>query len=114
MELLETESYRNATMIDICYVCNGCGPKSWKYKIDKILGINLFEACNRHDWDYNEGGDKALKREADLRFILNIIIILLEARSYWNILRVPAAMMFYVAVHFCGKTSFNWKEKGDG
>ena len=113
MELLTTKAYRDATWDQICEVCNGCGPKSWKYKIDKILFCNLFDACAIHDFDYSIPGDKSDKRQADVRFILNIIIILLHRnRSWWNVIRVPISLFFYVAVHFGGKSSFTWQEKG--
>ena len=110
MELVVPDSFRKATWMETLEVCNGCGPESWKYKIDRILFINLFDACCIHDWMYEEGGGRAEKRVADIYFIVNIIIILLRSPSWWNAIRVPSAMLFYTAVHFGGGSSFKWKD----
>lgn len=103
MELLTTESYREATMADVCRVCNGCGPANLKTKIDRILGIDMFEPCSIHDWDYSRLESKKDRRDSDARFIVNLIITCLNHPSWWNLLRVPCCFfVFYIPVRIGG------------
>jgi hypothetical protein len=53
-------------------VCNGCGPQGFKVDIvpDNILGVDISEACNIHDWMYNEAA--ASRYECDLVFKRNM------------------------------------------
>ena len=109
MKLLSTEGYKALTQEQMCEVCNGCGPASWKVRLDNMLGVNLFEPCAIHDYDYNIGGTKADRRRADVRFIVNIIITLLfENRSAWNVVRVPGALLWYVVVRWRGRHHFTF------
>ena len=63
-------AYLEATPEMIADVCNGCGPAGVKIDLvpDALLGLDVTGPCNRHDWMYHDGQDRAL---ADAVFIAN-------------------------------------------
>lgn len=95
---------------------NGCGPAGWKIDLvpDSILGVNISEACNIHDWMYTVGCTIANKDEAD-RVLLNNMLRLINSDT--GILsgvlrgwRRRWAWRYYEAVHRYGGPAF-WHEK---
>jgi len=99
-------------------VCNGCGPAGWKGGLvpDTIWGLDISEACNIHDADYEYGysilfsGDlKDEYREegrlaADDRFLMNMcLIIRKESMFKWlAAIRSNRAKIYYMAVRELG------------
>lgn len=108
MELLASESYRQATSEQRKAVVNGCGPGGWRVDLvpDNLFGLCITEPCNVHDWDYNEGGDEAKRKEDDIRLYLNICITVLEAGGPLEPARMAGAAAFYRAVRECGSEYF--------
>lgn len=113
MKLWTTSEYDKLTWAEITRIANGCGPSTCRHCakfLDNALGLFVFEACVQHDIDYNRGGTKRDKQEGDIRFICNLLIIALEKRSLWNVIRVPYLFLYYLTVSLGGKAHFNWKD----
>lgn len=65
------ESFRRASIEDRADVANGCGPEgASKIVPDFILGVDVSEACEIHDWEYQHGED--LRSIVDARFHRNM------------------------------------------
>lgn len=92
-------------------VVNGCGPESWKFKIDKILGVNLFEACAIHDWRYEQGGNRLARKRADQEFIVNCVALAVLASVPHLLWRMPLILLAYAFVRVGGRKSFKWSDQ---
>lgn len=104
--LLESDAFKAASGAERLATCNGCGPASLKFKLDKWLGVNLFESCLRHDYDYSQGGTHRDRRVADVRFLMNCFIQIILSESRWMFVRVLGALVFYMAVRVFGRRHF--------
>ena len=104
--LAAPEEFWSAPPELLARVCNGCGPGNWKIDLvpDKLLGLNISEPCNIHDFDYYLGVDK---EAADERFLDNLISTIRAADNDLLLpLRLQQAACFYVAVKRCGAAFF--------
>jgi len=94
-------------------ICNGCGTKGIVgYAIpDTLYCLSIIEACDIHDWMYENGWKLEDKEEAD-RVFLNNMLRIIEAKSglvlKW--LRCQRAMTYYSAVRDFGGPAF-WAGK---
>ena len=72
--LYAPNSYHRALPEVAKRVANGCGPGGWKYDLvpDTILGLDVSECCNIHDWMYNEGATETDKKRADRKLLENM------------------------------------------
>lgn len=116
MNLYTTPGFDELSYEDLARIANGCGPMDCKWcskLLDNALGLCMFEACVQHDYDYDVGGDKKKKREDDIRFVCNLLVITLSVRSLWNFLRVPGLFFYYLAVHWGGHEHFNYHDRED-
>ena len=107
---LEAHPAFMATPISVLLeVCNGCGAAGAKFDFvpDTIYGLSIRPACNIHDFDYDSGTDWHHKRRADIRFLVNCILIILPA-SNWvtTILRVERAVKYFLAVTLKGNDAY--------
>lgn len=88
LELESPLSYKTApqSVKDKC--CNACGAQGWKVDIvpDNILGVDISEACNIHDWMYREAVDT--RKECDRIFRRNMTRLVISEKSdfkrYWR------------------------------
>jgi hypothetical protein len=112
--LLEScPGYAEMDDFDRYMICNGCGSSKAKFDFvpDTILGLNIREACYRHDYAYWLGQTLEDKAAADLQF-LNNMLTLINTQSVW-ILKWPRrwrAMTYYSAVCDKGHSAF-WNGK---
>ena len=112
MHLLAHPSYDKATPEERSRICNGCGAANSKFDFvpDTIYGLNISEACYRHDWRYNLGRTLEEKAHADWEFLQNLLTIIESAPGIVNkILRIPRrarAMSYYGAVVDFGDDAF--------
>jgi len=93
---------------------NGCGPGRFGSLVvpDKLLWLDISEACRIHDWCYAVGVTIEDKHEAD-RVFLNNMLRLIDARmSAWpvRLIRTRMATYYYHAVRDLGGPAF-WKGK---
>lgn len=104
MELSDLERFK---------ICNGCGSANAKFDFvpDTIYGLNISEACYRHDYAYWAGRTGEDKAAADLQFLNNMLTII-NTKSTWA-LKWPRrwrAMSYYSAVCDKGHRAF-WANK---
>lgn len=97
-------------------VCNGCGSGGYGFLIpDNLLGCDISEACNIHDYMYEFArpviGDK---EKADRVFSNNMIRLVLDKGGWgWVVrLRLRLAWKYYQAVVKFGGPAF-WDGKND-
>lgn len=111
VKLRAPDSYYQATPDEMREVVNGCGPESWKFKLDKTLGVNLFEACAIHDWRYELGGNKHDRKKADQEFILNCVVIAMLQSVPHLLWRMPLILLAYAFVRVGGRKNFKWADR---
>jgi hypothetical protein len=91
-------------------ICNGCGPKSWKFDLvpDTIYGLSIAECCNIHDFMYWAGKTKRDRMFADALFLLNGVLLIMHAsrNAAMKLLRVSRMMKYYLAVALLGGKAF--------
>lgn len=114
MKLFAPESFWQAPISERRQVCNGCGSKGWSNLLvpDYMWGISIREACDIHDWMYQEGQELEDKLRAD-RVFLNNLLRLIDARSKSRVLkflRRRRARTYYLAVKYFGGDAF-WAGK---
>lgn len=106
-------SFLEAGFTEIMEHTNGCGAEGAKFDFvpDTIWGLNIVYACIIHDWDYYYGATRREKRRADIRFLVNLILIILMGSNWaMTILRVKRAIKYYLAVNLKGDKAF-WSGK---
>lgn len=106
MNLLAPQTYKEASEELKKCVCNGCGPEGiiGKFVPDKLAGADISEACNIHDWMYQEGEEK---QKADVFFLANMVL-LCSRKSKWLLpLRAWLAVKYFLAVFYAGDEYFN-------
>lgn len=97
---------------------NGCGPDGWKIDLvpDSILGVDISEACNIHDWMYTLGCTIENKDEADRVLLNNMLRLINEDTGILSGMLRPWRRMlawgYYEAVHKYGGPAF-WHGKND-
>ena len=65
-------SYIEASPEERRDVSNGCGPDGASSVVpNNILGLNILESCNIHDWEYSTGDD--IRSCIDARFYRNLL-----------------------------------------
>ena len=98
------------------YQTNGCGACKgfWKFLNPLLPQHNFFkEECNKHDVDYEIGGDKKDKLKADLTLLYNMKLktkLYFYKRKWfskqWYII---IAYLYYIGVRVGGNNNFNFK-----
>lgn len=115
MKLYAPLTYWEATPEERAKVCNGCGAEKGIKVPSTFYGLCIKEACNIHDWMYNEGKTLADKLFADAMFRLNITLII-DSRNHCIVdkmlspLRHLRAGKYYLAVAEWGNTAY-WVNK---
>lgn len=96
-------------------ICNGCGPKALEFMVpDNLLGLDIEECCNIHDFMYAKCMPIAEKtRRACDRAFLNNMLRTIKAHTKWRWLRWlrrRKARIYYLAVKNFGGPSY-WCSK---
>ena len=114
--LISSDAYKNAPHYDIKKkICNGVGPAGFwgKFIPETIWFLNVSEAANIHDWDYEVGITEEDRIIADSRFLRNLLKII-EIKTKWKWLkklRITRARFYFLAVSFLGEKHFGNKRK---
>lgn len=113
--LFAPASFKKATSYELALVCNGCGAANAKFDFipDSIYGTYVGEACDIHDWMYDEGVTIEDKEQAD-RVFLNNLYRLIKMRDKWykpTFLMRRRALKYYLGVKYFGGMAF-WDGKG--
>ena len=107
MKLYAPNSYYEASDEEKLEVCNGCGAKDGVKVPDTMWGLNISEACNIHDWMFEEGITLADFYFANAVFIMNLSIIIVCGGSKWLApLRLMRATKYFVAVQRLGEDAY--------
>jgi len=115
VELFAPEDYWKASRELKEKIVNGCGSARAKFDFvpDNILGLDISEACNIHDWMYHFAPAKIEYKEKADRVFLNNMIRLIDAKTKWKWLRKLRrciAKKYYLAVKYYGAPAF-WAGK---
>ena len=113
-KLFAPQSFLNATILELCEVCNGCGAAgSWIRPPKRMYGTNMVSAFHIHDWMYSEGITIEDKEKAD-RVMLNNLnrLIKIDSRKWYkpSFLQRRRALKYYLAVKYFGGPAF-WDGK---
>ncbi len=86
-------------------ICNGCGPDGWRFDLvpDELLGVDISEPCNIHDYEYWLGNDRVM---ADVRLLANILTACIEQHPGRLPLLIPLANVYFLAVREAGARHF--------
>ena len=108
------QSYKKASKAKRNQVCNGCGPKGYDWFVpDNLLGIDITECCNIHDWMYKYGQNTKDKDWADTVFYINMHIAVAVPKNTWHTLRncrCKLVRFYYEMVKKYGCDAFSKKE----
>ena len=114
--LYAPESYAIADDLIKGLICNGCGAKGlggWVVP-NTMYGLSIKEACNIHDWMYNDGKTFSDKEVADRTFLNNMLRIIDGADHFGSAILRPfrriRAMSYFTAVKRFGGLAF-WSGK---
>jgi len=111
MKLYAPINYYKATPEQLSKVCNGCGAKNGIKVPNTMWGLDISEACNRHDWMYSEGRSLADFYFANAVFIMNLAIIITTQGSKWLApFRLARATKYFMAVQELGQDAF-WVDR---
>ena len=111
MNIYRPKDWWTFTPAQIAEITNGCGSDSAKFDFvpDKILGLDISEACNVHDFMYAMAAPKEDERvKADTAFLYNMITII-NAKTKNRLLlylRRWVAKRYYLAVKYFGGPAF--------
>lgn len=91
-------------------VVNGCGPGSWRHDVvpDSLIGVSIGEACDIHDWMYEQGSTLDEKRWADTMFLRNMRALIDQSGGFWLLrwLRHRLAERYFAVVVALGGPAF--------
>ncbi len=110
--LLAPASFWLATEKEIEEKTGGCGPGGigdW-FVPDALYGESIFLACQVHDWMYGEGKTVEDKKWADLVFLVNMTLLVIDEGGLLDPVRLRKVMIYFQAVYFAGGSAF---EKGE-
>ncbi|HBA73493.1 MAG TPA: hypothetical protein DCZ63_15260 [Geobacter sp.] len=115
MNLLAPPEYFALTPEAKADICNGCGPLGWKGMLvpDDLLGADITEPCNVHDYRYHCGGEEADRFVADREFLSNMLNVA-ESDSFDSALeevRRELALRYYCAVRDHGRSYFSFRQQ---
>ena len=110
MNLISSQSYKDATFKHRKIVGNGCGQKGFfgRFVPNTIWFLSIKEACQIHDWDYQHGKTLEDKRKADIVFLKNMDIMINNGSKvgWLQRLRRERAAKYYFAVKYFGEDAF--------
>ena len=105
MYLIMSEEYKKASQSEREKAFNGCGLDN-DIIPDSILGVDITQACQIHDWDYVQGKTEKDRRIADLNFLKNLKTLITAKSSIFNFLRLAIAGIYFAAVRAFGSPVF--------
>lgn len=105
-------TFHNASCKEKKKVCNGCGAKGGIKVPNTMYGLDISQACNIHDWMFQEGKTLADFSFANAMFIVNLnrIIAQKSANKFMVSLRLLRASKYFTAVALCGQKAY-WANK---
>ena len=105
-KLYAPNTYWKATPKEKFKICNGCGAKGGTKVPNTMWGLNIKEACNIHDWMFEEGKTLADFYFSNAVFIMNLAIIICSGNKWLAPLRLFRATKYFVAVQELGQSAY--------
>jgi len=109
-ELMAPLSFWDATQEEIEEKTGGCGPGKigdW-FVPDTMYGESVFLACQIHDWMYGEGTTAEDKKWADVVFLVNMTLLIIDdKKEILDVARLRRVMTYFEAVYYTGFGAFN-------
>lgn len=107
MQLYKPNTYAEATPAQRAAVCNGCGAKGGIKVPSAFIGLCIKEACNIHDWMFQEGETKGDFRFANIMFLVNLVAIIVNSSNlFTRAIRLFFAVNYFLAVALKGEDAF--------
>lgn len=106
LELWYPDGFHDMSAETKAEVCNGAGAKDGIKVPSTMYGLNCLEAFDIHDYDYWVGETLEDKRWADLRMLVNTMILIVNKRGILMYARGMRAMSYFMAVAIAGKKAF--------
>ena len=110
--LIAPNSYRQNTALNTPTYINGCGGQGLTSSIisNSLFGLNINEACNIHDYMYEQGIDKL---DSDNIFLKNMLTLINQDSSSNIIkhLRKAKAYLYFLGVKLFENIFFKSKNK---
>lgn len=107
MAVYAPNSYWEASEEQRAKVCNGCGAKGGTKVPNTMWGLNIKQACNIHDWMFENGATLADFYFSNAVFIMNLALIIVENGSKWLApLRLARATKYFLAVQELGQDAY--------
>lgn len=110
--LLAPNSYWNNSKSSLNLITNSCGTTSIIGALvpDSLLGTDITEVCNIHDYMYGLGHKREDRKIADQIFLNNMIEAIEEDQSFFvvKVLRKFKAYLYYLGVRVFGDSTFNY------
>ena len=100
--LIVPSSYLNATEKERKKILNQCGPDGPvnKWVPNHLLGVDISESCNIHDWTFVDAKNQKEHKRSDKIFLKNMLATV-DKESKWavpRIIRRGLAYLYYGAV----------------
>jgi hypothetical protein len=102
--------YEDLTPAEKAWMCNGCGPKLGVMP-DLVPEFIFHEACQVHDFDYWFGKSARDRKQADQRFLDNMLDLADGQRSWWSRKWYSfLAWRYYAGVRSFGAKAFSFRD----
>ena len=111
--LIEPLMYSQMSVNILNQFVNGCGTEGMgKLVSNKVAGIDIIEACKRHDLMYFLGQNIKDKKISDMVFKYNMYKLIKLADKNWFVEKVAygKAYIYYQAVNWKGSPAFCAKD----
>ena len=109
LQMLTPPAYHSLSDDEKSLICNGAGPRGKGWLVpDTMYGLSVKEAANIHDYSYHIGVTHRDKLWADIYFLVNLVITIMDARAgrlvtWW---RLKRALVYFLAVWRHGDSAF--------
>ena len=111
-KLIAPDAYWTMTQEAIDEITGGCGPGAIgdKFVPDTIWGLNIFQTCRIHDFEWHLAETAEDYRRADLNFLGNMIILIYaeSANGFMRFMRCHRAVTYFVAVREASMRKGEW------
>lgn len=101
IQLKAPENYYNLSEDEKQEITNKCGPNGFLSKIipNSLLGVDISESCNIHDYMFHHSKDKNDQKIADKVFLKNLNSqIRNKSKGFTSTFRRGMAYLYYYAV----------------
>lgn len=105
-ELIAPIEYWLAKPDQLADTVNGCGSKTSAHVPDILLGLDITEACNIHDWMYTYNNNNRTK--SDEIFLQNLLKLnkFSKSNKLIKLFRKPLLGLYYLGVRTFGSPHF--------